>query len=332
MEKLLYAPLLSLALILTACSNSDKESNKSSDSVKKTEQSESSGDSGMNSDESKNSDAMVEVVTNANGEEVQVVTNDKGEKVIVSEDGKETKVDPSEIKITTVPATEIVESKTSNNEPDFDIHAYKKLDAFLKKYVSSAGNVNYTSINSNKSELDAIIDEFKQTPLQSSWSKNQKLAYYINAYNIFTIKLIVDNNEKSSITNIANGKPWDKKFVTLGSNTYTLNHLENGIIRKQFNEPRIHFALNCASESCPALLNKAFTAGNLESNLTTQTKKFLNDTSKNTFSKKEAKISKIFDWYGADFPDVMGFIKQYHPLDYDPKDITYMEYSWDLNK
>lgn len=337
MKKAIYSSLLMVALLATACSGPDNATGESKESNQNSEQSNDTSDnsSEMNASNTETKDSIVEVITNEDGEEVAVITNEDGEKVIVSEDGTETKVDPADIKVTTT----TVEKKpdeapatTKDNTPDFNIHEYKKLDALLRKYVSAAGNVNYASIKSNRSELDAIIDEFKQTPLESSWSKNQKLAYYINAYNAFTIKLIVDNYPTSSITKLANGKPWDKKFVTLGSKTHSLDHIENGIIRKQFKEPRIHFALNCASKSCPILLNKAFTAGNLNSLLTSQTKKFLNDTSKNTFSKKEAKISKIFDWYGEDFPDVMGFIKQYHPLDYEPKKIGYTEYSWDLNK
>ncbi|MDB3906532.1 DUF547 domain-containing protein [Crocinitomicaceae bacterium] len=333
MKKTLYSSLFVLTIIVTACSGSDDKSNESKEADKKTEQSKDKDMDQVDS-EIEIKDSIVEVVTNEDGEEVQVITNDEGKKVIVSEDGTETVVNPDDIKTSTV----TVEAKPEPNNttqkddtPDFNIHEYKKLDALLKKHVSSAGNVNYKDIKENRSELDAIIEEFKQTTVESSWSKNQKLAFWINTYNIFTIKLIVDNYPTSSITNIT-AKPWEKKIVTIGSNTYSLNHVENGIIRKQFNEPRIHFALNCASKSCPILLNKAFTAGNLNSLLTSQTKKFLNDTSKNTFSKKEAKISKIFDWYGEDFPDVMGFIKKYHPMDYDPKKTSYMEYSWDLNK
>lgn len=334
MKKALYSSLFALALVATACSGSDDKSGESKESDQKPETSQNSNNDEMSNDSDvETKDTVVEVITNEDGEEVQVVTNEAGEKVIVAEDGTETKVNPEDIKVTTIETK--VETKTEepkDEAPDFNIHQYKRLDALLKKYVSSGGNVNYASIKANRSELDAIINEFKETSLESSWSKNQKLAYYINAYNAFTIKLIVDNYPTSSITKLAGGKPWDKKFVTLGSKTVTLNHLENGIIRKQFNEPRIHFALNCASKSCPILLNKAYTADNLNSMLTSQTKKFLNDTSKNNFSKKEAQISKIFDWYGEDFPDVMGFIKKYHPLDYDPKKTTYMEYSWDLNK
>ncbi len=336
MKKALYSSLVILSLVATACSGSEDKSGDSKESDKKTENSNGSDDNmDSNDSDATSKDTIVEVVTNENGEEVEVVTNDNGEKVIIAEDGTETVVDPADIKKTTTtvdPQTDSNTSTTKEDEtPDFNIHEYKKLDALLKKYVTSSGNVNYKSIKDNRSELDAIIEEFKQTTPESSWSKNQKLAFWINAYNIFTIKLIVDNYPTSSITKIAK-EPWKKKIVTIGSNTYSLDHLENGIIRKRFNEPRIHFALNCASKSCPILLNKAYTAGNLNSALTSQTKKFLNDTTKNSFTKKEAKISKIFDWYKADFPDVMGFIQKYHPMDYTPKKTSYMDYSWDLNK
>lgn len=336
MKKAFYSSLVILALIISACSGSES---KSDDSGEKddTKQSSEVNNSDLNQEnpEMGTKDSIVEVVTNEDGEEVQVITNEDGEKVIVAEDGSETVVDPEEIKTTTVTVEnkkkESVDVTMKEDTPDFNIHEYKKLNTFLGKYVSAAGNVNYASIKSNKTELNEIIAEFKQSTPSSSWSKNQKLAFWINTYNIFTIKLIVDNYPTSSITKIAS-KPWDKKIVTIGDKVYSLDYVENGIIRKQFNEPRIHFALNCASESCPILLNKAYTASNLSTYLTSQTKKFLNDTSKNSFSKKEAKISKIFDWYKADFPDVMGFIKKYYPMDYTPKKTTYMDYSWDLNK
>jgi len=333
MKKTFYSSLFLLALIVSACSDSDSEESRDNKKDVELTKSNDDSDNSKNNTEAVYEETVVEVITNEDGEEVEVITNDAGEKVILADDGTETVVDPEDIKTTTVTKEVKAESSEATKQeetPTFNIHEYKKLNAFLGKYVSSAGNVNYASIKRNRSELDAIIKEFKQSTPSSSWNKNQKLAFWINTYNIFTIKLIVDNYPTSSITKIA-AKPWDKKIVTIGDKTYSLDYVENGIIRKQFNEPRIHFALNCASESCPILLNKAFTSSNLESYLTSQTKKFLNDTSKNSFSKKEAKISKIFDWYGEDFPDVMGFIKKYHPMDYTPKNISYMEYSWELN-
>lgn len=219
-------------------------------------------------------------------------------------------------------------------EDSYDFHDYKRWDSMLRANVSSSGKVNYASIKKDVATLDSVIQEFQDNYPGSGWSSTQKLTYWINAYNLFTIKLIVDNYPVSSITKIT-AKPWEKKFIQLGGKTYDLNTIENGIIRKQFSEPRIHFALNCASESCPILLNRAYTPAKLYSQLTTQTKKFLNDASKNDFSNpKSIKISSIFDWYGEDFKKsgtVIDFINKYRTEQLDNPKISYMTYSWDLN-
>jgi hypothetical protein len=215
-----------------------------------------------------------------------------------------------------------------------NFHAYIKLNSFLKKYVSYSGNVNYAQIKSNKTELNNILKEFQSNYPSGSWSKNQKLAYWINAYNIYTIKLVVDNYPTTSITKITE-KPWHKKFIKLGGKTYSLDNIENDIIRKQFNEPRIHFALNCASKSCPILMNSSYVSTNLDMQLTKQTRKFLADKTKNILSSKKIQISKIFEWYKADFDKVGGvvsFIEQYSSTAFNKPAIQYMPYSWDLNK
>lgn len=216
----------------------------------------------------------------------------------------------------------------------YNFHAYESFNNLLKTYVTYAGKVNYKGIKAKRSDLDAIVKEFQENVPGSGWSSKQKLTYWINAYNVFTIKLIVDNYPTTSITKIT-AKPWDKKFIQLGGKTYSLNNIENDIIRGRFNEPRIHFAVNCASESCPVLLNKAFTPANLYPLLTSQTKRFLKDTSKNNFDGKEIKISKIFDWYKVDFTKngatVIDFINKYRTTQLDDPKIGYLEYSWELN-
>lgn len=228
-----------------------------------------------------------------------------------------------------------IEIDVVEEEDAVDFHAYEKLNTFLGKYVSAAGNVNYASIKTNKSELEDILNEFESNNPGSDWSTAQKLTYWINAYNIYTIKLIVDNYPTTSITNIT-AKPWHKTFIKLNGKTYSLNQIENDIIRKQFNEPRIHFALNCASKSCPVLLNKAYLPGTVYTQMTAQTKRFLNDTSKNTYGAKEVKISQIFEWYVEDFTKggttVIDFINTYRTEQLSTQKILYSAYSWDLNK
>ncbi len=222
-------------------------------------------------------------------------------------------------------------------EAENDFHEYTELTNFLKAHVSSTGKVNYASIKKDQARLNKIVTSLEKNHPSSSWSRNQKLAYWINVYNVYTIKLVVDNYPINSIKAVAGGKPWDKKFIKLGGKTYSLNNVENDIIRKQFNEPRIHFALNCASKSCPILYNKAFRASALSYQLTQQTKKFLSDKSKNDFSNaKSVKISKIFEWYKVDFTkggkSVVDFINKYRSEKLSSPKIGYLPYSWDLNK
>lgn len=216
----------------------------------------------------------------------------------------------------------------------YNFHNYDQLNTLLKKYVSASGNVNYSEIKADHNALNTILKEFEDNYPEKNWSNNEKLAYWINAYNIFTIKLIVDNYPTTSITKITT-EPWKKKFINLRGTTISLNHIENEIIRKEFNEPRIHFALNCASKSCPVLLNTAYTSDNLQSKLTSQTKRFLNDTSKNKFDNKNIYISKIFDWYKEDFTQngtVIDFINKYRTEQLSSPKINFTEYSWDLNE
>ncbi|MBK8346114.1 MAG: DUF547 domain-containing protein [Saprospiraceae bacterium] len=94
---------------------------------------------------------------------------------------------------------------------------YKAWDVFLKKYVSASGDVDYKSIKSNKKSLDSIVRSFSGVTVSPTWSKNDQLAFWINAYNAFTIDLIVNNYPLKSIQNLDGGKPWDVKRITIGS-------------------------------------------------------------------------------------------------------------------
>lgn len=205
-------------------------------------------------------------------------------------------------------------------------------DKFLTSYVSSNGKVNYNQIKANSQELDKVIKHLQENPILESWSKNKKLAYWINAYNAFTIKKIVDNYPIKSITDLDSGKPWDVKWINLGGKTYSLNNIENDIIRPQFKDARIHFAVNCAAKSCPPLLNKAYTEANLNDLLNSQTKKFINNTRYNKLDGSTLSISKIFDWYKEDFGNVVTYLNKYasSKIDADAK-VEYMEYNWSLN-
>lgn len=206
-------------------------------------------------------------------------------------------------------------------------------DALLRANVSSSGQVNYAAFKSKEAALDAYLESLKNNAPESTWSRNEKLAYWINAYNAFTVKLIVDNYPISSITKLHNGKPWDVKWIEIDGKSYSLNNIENDIIRPRFKEPRIHFAVNCAAQSCPPLLNRAWTAGNLNSNFEKQSKAFVNNSKYNKITKSSIEISKIFEWYGEDFGSIIDFLNKYSDtkIESDAK-VTYKEYDWALNK
>ena len=210
---------------------------------------------------------------------------------------------------------------------------YRNYSLFLSKYVSNTGNVNYDKIKANKPKLDAIIAQFDKIQPTDKWLKNEKMAYYINAYNIYTIKVIIDNYPTKNIKDI-NGA-WSKKIVTSGKSMISLKDVENKILRKM-DDPRIHFAINCASYSCPNLANIAYVPATLEKQLEKATKSFINDKSKNAITENEINISKIFDWFEKDFKTsgtLIDFLNKYSKVKIDPKaKIKFLEYDWALNK
>lgn len=209
---------------------------------------------------------------------------------------------------------------------------HQTFNSLLQKYVSTSGKVDYKGLKNEKAVLESYLRELSKSVPGKSWSKNAALAYWINAYNAFTIKLILDNYPLSGITNLHNGKPWDIKWIVLEGKSYSLNNIENDFIRAQYNDPRIHFAVNCAAVSCPPLSNTAFTEANINSLLTLRTTSFIN-SSANELSASKVKLSKIFEWYRADFGNTISFINKYSKTKInDNAVIEYREYDWNLNE
>lgn len=218
----------------------------------------------------------------------------------------------------------LVVDQTSNLHTAFD--------EILNEYVDAAGNVDYKGLKTNQPKLDNYLKALSESPVQSDWSKDAQLAYWINAYNAFTLKLIVDNYPLKSIMDLEGGKVWDKKWVNLANKLYSLNEIEHDIIRPQFNEPRIHFAVNCAAASCPPLAAQAYSADNLESLLAERTKSFINDSQYNQISTSGAEVSKIFDWYGSDFGDLVSYLNKYSKTSIKKNaSVSFKEYDWSLN-
>jgi len=203
---------------------------------------------------------------------------------------------------------------------------------FLKNHVSNEGHVDYKKIKDNPESLNIVLENLSKTIPNEQWSKNETLAYWINAYNALTLDLIIRNYPVESIKDIKN--PWEQRLWKLGNQKYNLEDIEHKILRKM-NEPRIHFAIVCASYSCPKLLNEAYTAKHLEAQLTKAAKDFLSDSNRNSITKDRLELSKIFKWFDSDFTkkgSLINFLNMYSDIKIlENANIKYKDYNWDLN-
>ncbi len=206
-------------------------------------------------------------------------------------------------------------------------------DDLLKKHVDDEGNVNYKGFKKDVQSLQEYLDFLADNSPSKNWEKNETLAYYINLYNAATVKLIVDHYPIVSIKDIPNR--WKRDWIKVGNKLTSLNDIEHKVLRKM-DEPRIHFAINCASYSCPKLLNSAFTAPSMERLLSKSAVDFINDPQRNRFQKGQAELSRIFKWFKGDFTKgktLLEYINTYlnNPVAKDA-DIDYLEYDWSLNE
>jgi hypothetical protein len=221
-------------------------------------------------------------------------------------------------------------TELSTNSKPID---HKEWNDLLQKHVSKNGTVDYKGFQKDQVALQSYLNLLSKNLPEKSWSKEAVLAYWINAYNAYTVKLILDNYPVKSIKKIDN--PWDKKFFTLGNKKYSLGEIEHKILRKM-NEPRIHFAINCASYSCPNLAIEAFTEQNIEIQLKTVATLFINDKTKNNITANKIEISSIFDWFSGDFKQngtLINYLNKYSSVQINPKaKISYKEYNWNLNE
>ena len=172
-------------------------------------------------------------------------------------------------------------------------------DALLKEYVKD-GRVNYQLLYENREQLDIYLARLQSHPPSADWSREEQLAYWINAYNAFTIKIILIHYPVKSIKDIGSklqiplvNSTWDIHFIEIGDKELSLNDIEHRILRKEFNEPTIHFAIVCASMSCPPLRNEAYFASNIDKQLNEQALAFINDENKNHLTADHIEISKI---------------------------------------
>ncbi|MGI8638314.1 MAG: DUF547 domain-containing protein, partial [Segetibacter sp.] len=197
--------------------------------------------------------------------------------------------------------------------------SHQQWDKLLKKHVKTSGLVDYKGFKKDQDELNAYLKTLSDNAPQDNWSENDKKAFWINAYNASTVSLILKHYPVKSIKDIA-GKiykintPWDIQFITIGGKKYDLNNIEHGILRKKFDDARIHFALVCAAMSCPKLQRDAYTGDKINAQLDDAGKDFLNDQSKNRVGADKAELSNYFSWYKGDFTkkgSLADFINKY---------------------
>jgi hypothetical protein len=212
-----------------------------------------------------------------------------------------------------------------------DLH--RQWDDLLRRYVSAEGKVNYRGFVADREALKAYLRTLQEHPPESHWSRAQQMAYWINAYNAFTIDLIAEHYPIGSITLLDGGKTWDVKRISIGGVNYSLNDIENNLLRARFRDARIHFALNCAARSCPPLLARAYRPETLERTLEQRARAFIRDTRFNRIAHKRAEVSKIFEWYAADFRDLRAYLSRYSGIRIAPDaEIVFCEYDWGLNE
>lgn len=217
-------------------------------------------------------------------------------------------------------------------------------DRLLKKYVNEKGLVNYKGFKKDEGELKKYLNLLSKNPPTAKWDKHEQMAFWINAYNAYTVQLILDYYPLKSIKGIGSSikipfvnTPWDIKFITIGDEKYDLNNIEHTILRKKYDDPRIHFALVCAAMSCPRLRNEAYEPDRLIAQLEDNARDFLNNPTKNAITARQASLSKYFDWYKMDWNDngksVEYWVNQYANIKIS-KDtrISYLEYNWALNE
>ncbi|WP_010229880.1 DUF547 domain-containing protein [Gillisia marina] len=227
-------------------------------------------------------------------------------------------------------APEELPSTTANSEVNVD---HSEWNTLLKKHVSNEGLVDYKGFMKDRAQLNAYLSKLSEMKPTKDWSVQEQLAYYINIYNAYTVDLILNNYPTKSIKDIDG--PWTKDIVPIGDVDISLGGVENSILRKM-NEPRIHFAINCASSSCPKLLNEAYTAAKINEQLDRATKEFVN-SDKNEISKNSAKLSSIFDWYKKDFTEngmtLLDYVNKYSNVKIDAGTaVNYKDYDWNLNE
>lgn len=228
-------------------------------------------------------------------------------------------------------------TETFAESPADAVFDHAPFDRILRQHVRADGLVDYRALLGEPAELDAYIAALATAPFDEL-DRDDRLALLINAYNAFTLRLILDHYPVDSIRDIPGN--WDEVRWKLAGQVYSLNQIEHELVRPNFDEPRIHFALVCAAIGCPKLRNEAYSADRLEAQLEDQTRHVHGHPRWFEYGGGVAKLTKLYDWYGGDFEggSVLAFAAKYsEELAADlargerPR-IEFLDYDWALNE
>ncbi len=208
--------------------------------------------------------------------------------------------------VTTVLVISCGRSEVQKTVKQENIHYdFSDMNTFFAEYVKD-GRVDYARVKADNA-ADRIINDLKNVEPYLIQDGNERLAFWINVYNLYTIKLISDNYPVTSILDLeqtAGKNPWEINFIEMaGGRKFSLDEIEKKILIPKYKEPRIHYALVCAAQSCPEIIPEAYLPERLDEQLDSQAKIFLNDTEKNYIDRKsgELNLSMIYKWYRNDF-------------------------------
>ena len=217
--------------------------------------------------------------------------------------------------------------------------------ALLKTYYDPAHGMNYAALKTHDA---ATLENLRQSLGRvnaETLEPKERLAYWINVYNINTVAAIVESYPVKSIRDLSTDPliftVFKKPRVPYGNDKLSLDDIENEKIREAFHDPRIHFAINCAAKSCPPLRMEAYSGATLDAQMDDQARKFLTATTGFTRDgdKLVVHVTKIMDWFGADFGDKTAFLRKYLPADKQKLidaangkiELAYDDYDWALN-
>jgi len=225
--------------------------------------------------------------------------------------------------------------------PIWSAEDHQLLGELLTKY-NQEGYVNYAGLKSEETHLDAYLAGLAKIDPETL-PRDERFAFYVNAYNAWTIKLILSGYPGvKSIKKLGSlfKSPWKKEFVRIGGVLTSLDHIEHDILRPEFKDPRVHFAVNCASKGCPPLYREPFVGSRLDKQLNEATRHFINNPKYNRLEGNTLYVSSIFKWFREDFnDDIIGFFQEYASgklkRDINTRrsslKIRYLSYDWSLN-